>query len=367
MRNKIVTISFLLLICVFSVGTLVAKDRSFSDIENRNLEQLPVPSLHTVADGAFMKSFEKYMSDQIVFKDELVKLMVSCERTMGQTLINDVYFAKNGTLLQSFDKPDKTLEDNLSYIEEFAADNEDLRVKWFLIPNACEIYSDELPDYASCYSQSFVLNNIRQQVKGVEIYDCQDELKAAADDYIYYKTDHHWTMDGAYIGYRKLAQCLGLRVREKDSYEISTAADDFLGSLYSKAPTFNENFDKIKLYNISGDYELEFEDGSTMEGFYKYENLGIKDKYTVYMDGNHSLVKIKNRYSNGDSLLILKDSYAHCLIPFLAEYYSEIYVVDLRYYHRSVSELARQNGIKDVLLINNIDFVCTDNSYLWLK
>ena len=97
------------------------------------------------------------------------------------------------------------------------------------------------------------------------------------------------------------------------------------------------------------------------------DNLEIKDKYTTYLDGNHPFIKITSNSSNKEKLLVIKDSYAHSLLPLLADNYSEIYVVDLRYYHQSVSELAKSLNISKVLFINNLEFLSTDDNFLWLN
>ena len=148
------------------------------------------------------------------------------------------------------------------------------------------------------------------------------------------------------------------------------ASDEFYGTLYSNAPTFSAKPDEVLFYhNPDGEYTVEYlDEGWTSDSLYNYENLEIKDKYTTYLDGNHSIIKITSNAVSGDNgkLLVVKDSYAHSFLPLLADNYSEIIVVDLRYYHESVSELAKENGIENVLFINNIEFLSTDNNFLWL-
>ena len=91
-----------------------------------------------------------------------------------------------------------------------------------------------------------------------------------------------------------------------------------------------------------------------------------KDKYAVFFGGNYPVARIKSNGVNTEKVLIIKDSYANSLVPFLADQYREIHMLDLRYYHESVSEYIRENGIERVIFINNVDFISTDNNFLWL-
>ncbi len=374
MRNKMLTTTFLAFIMVFAAGSIIAKDREFSDMENRNLSMFPDVSAKSIANGEFTDGFEKYMSDQIIFKDFLVKLKVTENLILNQKLINDVYFADD-MLIQNYENPYAQLSTNVSYINEFAAMNETLNCTWLLIPNASYVYEDKLPLYGECYNQSealaYIYGNVSDKIK---VTDCFDELMSKKDEYIFYNTDHHWTMEGAYIGYEAYCKFVGLTPTLEKQYQIETGSHSFYGSLYSKAPTFSAEPDEILLYkNPAGEYTVYYEDENIeTDSLYAMENLNIKDKYTVYLDGNHAILRIlSNAVACPEEkcthkLLVVKDSYAHSLLPLLADHYSEIIVVDLRYYHESVSKLAIENEIEDVLFINNIEFISTDNNFLWL-
>lgn len=376
MKNKLITIMFVLYILVFSIGSLIVKDRKFSDMENRNLEQFPEPNMDAVFDGNFMDDFEKYMSDQIIFKDTLVRLKVLENRVLGQKLVNGVYFSEDDMLIQKYEIPYNQLDKNLGYINDFATMNPDINITMFIAPNASYVYEDKLPAYATSYDQAKALAYIHEKAEpSISVVDCGNELLAAKEDYIFYRTDHHWTMNGAYIGYQTLCEALGIRATDRSEYDITVANSSFYGTLYSKAPAFNQKKDDIILYDKKdGAYVVEYVDtGESDTSLYTMKNLEIKDKYTTYLDGNHAIIKISsNATSCADEacrhkLLVVKDSYAHSLLPLLADHYSEIYVVDLRYYHQSVSELARENEIEDLCFINNLDFISTDNNFLWLQ
>lgn len=371
MKNRIISIMFILYIAVFAIGGIIYRDRAFSQMENRELATLPKPSAKSILSGDFSDEFETYMSDQIIFKDSLVKIKVAFNKVEGQSLINKTFFAKDNMLIRQYDKPDDQLYTNLEYMNEFAYNNPDFNITWLIAPNACYIYADMLPRYGECYNQGKVLDYIKDNISpDIRLADCSRELMEEKQDYIYYKTDHHWTMKGAYIGYKELCKALDIPATPLSDYDISMGSNEFLGTLYSNAPVFNQEPDEIWLYNNKrGKYNVEYLDtGVISDSLYNMDNLEKKDKYTVYLDGNHSILRITGNSVTSDKgkLLVVKDSYAHSLLPLLADNYSEIIVVDLRYYHNSISSLARENGIENIVFINNVDFISTDNNFLWL-
>ncbi len=370
MKNKILTLIFILYILFFAFGSLIARDRDFSDMENRELADMPKLSGKTLASGEFFEDFETYLSDQIICKDFLMKLKVSSNLALGQTKVEDVFFGDGGMLIQEYVNPYNQLGKNIGYINEFADANPEFELTWLIAPNACLIYEDRLPDYAQCYNQNEVMAYIIGTASDkITVADCTRELMDAREEYIYYSTDHHWTMNGAYIGYGVLCEALSVDALSRDMYNVTVASDEFLGTLYSSAPTFSQGKDSIILYeNPAGQYKVEYMDtGEVSDTLYNYDNLNKKDKYTTYLDGNHAIMKITSNSANDEKLLVVKDSYAHCLLPLLADNFSEIYVVDLRYYHQSVSELARTEGIERIVFINNLEFLSTDNNFLWLE
>lgn len=370
MKNKIITLIFIAYIIVFAAGSIISKDRVFSDMENRNLAMLPDANKDDILSGKYSDEFESYMSDQIIFKDFLVKLKVSTNRAMGQTHIGDVYFGANNMLIKEYNDPYVQLEKNVNYINDFVENCPEFEYTWLIAPNAAYIYSENMPSYAENASQGKALCFIKEKTSDkIKLADCSEALGNVKDQYIYYNTDHHWTGIGAYIGYVELCKALLVEPTPKEQYVVTAVNDEFYGTLYSNAPTFTQKSDSIILFdNEAGEYKVTYYDTNvTADSLYNYDNLNIKDKYKFYLDGNHSYVKIESNSSNNEKILVVKDSYAHSLLPLLADNYSEIHVVDLRYYHDSVSELAKENDIKKIVFINNLDFLSTDNNFLWLQ
>ena len=380
MRNRIVTIIFILYILFFAIGSVIIKDRVFSDMENRNLAQFPKASAKSIFSGDYSDEFESYMSDQIIFKDFLVKLKVTENKALNQTYVNGTFFAE-GRYIRDYEENTAQIDKNVGFVNEFAQMNPELNITWLMVPNASCIYKDCLPSNAVIDDQRKTMEHIKDKVdESIVFVDPSEELYNAKDEYIYYKTDHHWTINGAYIGYKKLCDALKMEAVDVSEYNISVASDDFLGTLYSDAPVFNADKDKIIIYERKdGKYKVDYVDeGFSQDSLYNYDKLDIKDKYQVYLDGNHSIIRIYNENNKSkdknddgegksDKIIVVKDSYAHCLLPLLADNYEEIIVVDLRYYHeKTVSDLAKEEGISDIIFINNIDFINTDDNFLWL-
>lgn len=176
---------------------------------------------------------------------------------------------------------------------------------------------------------------------------------------IYYKTDHHWTALGAYYGYRAWAESVGVIPWEPEAFSIQTVSDEFLGTVYSKV-NLPQKPDSIRLYlpKTEPEYQVFYDGAAEAEPMYSYEALEGKDKYAVYMDGNHGLTKIQNpdveERGKGRTLLIIKDSFAHSFAPFVVNHFEETYMVDLRYFNLSLRSFMEENGMTDVLILYQI-------------
>ena len=106
----------------------------------------------------------------------------------------------------------------------------------------------------------------------------------------------------------------------------------------------------------------------TNDSFFFADHLQEMDMYPVFLDGNHSLVKVTNEDAPDKKLLVIKDSFAHCMVPFLSEHYSEIYMVDLRYFRSTpISQLIEQNDIDETLILYGLDNLINDTNVMWLK
>lgn len=369
MRDKLEIILFLIFIAVFGLGYLIFPQREVSEMENRYLALCPEFHWKEFINGEFSADFEDYAADQILGKDEFMMLNVAVNRGIGVSRINQVYIGRDGYLIQDYQEPDSVLEQNISYIQGFAQEHPEIDMTMLIVPNVNEIYPEKLPAFASTFPQTEIIGKLQRALEGdVRVVDGTDTLLEHKEEYIYYKTDHHWTSLGAYYAYDTLCQSLGMEPTPLEAYQRLELTEPFYGSLYSKAPVVGQESDRVELFlNPSGEYVVRNPiQGTTSDSMFVMEQAVKKDKYAVFFGGNEPLFIIESNSSREEKVLILKDSYANCLVPLLADQFGEIHMMDLRYYHEDVSEYLQEHDIKRVIFIHNVDFISTDNNFLWL-
>ena len=363
--------NYLILIFVFFMSVflfnVLHKKAEFSENENRTLAQYESPSVSTLTDGTFMENFENYASDQFIMRDGFISLKAFFERIQGKRENNGVIFADNDYLIA---KPEpynkKIIDNNLNSIIEFS-DIGRYDITLAVIPTAFEICSDYLPKGA--YSDEIPRLNAEIEIimsgHKVKIANTEEILKNHKDEYLYFRTDHHQTALGSYLVYSQLGSFLDFQHYDKGDFNTETLSDEFFGTNWSKAKVMGIDGDKIFSYKLEGEhnYFVEFPlEGKSMDGLYSMEHLKTKDKYSVFLDGNHALSVIKSDCGVQKRLAVIKDSYAHSIVPFLANHYSEIHMIDLRYYNDDVVKYLYENGIKDVLILYNSSNFMSDTN-----
>lgn len=361
--------------CSFIFGlfimNIILPDNEFSQTENRYLQQAPIFSFKSLISGEFTKGYEKYQTDQFSFRDIWIGLKTASEITLGKSENNDVFICKDGYLIERFEKPNyERIDKNIASINTFT-EKLDIPVHFMLVPNAVKIYEDKLPRFAQNYDQLKVINyaeeTLTDKAQFVQIYD---DLKKHNNEYIFYKNDHHWTTLGAYYGYCSLADNMKINKLLINDFNVETVTDQFLGTMYSKSGVSWAKPDKIDIYKSKENflYETKITDNNTtFEGLYDWSYLNEKDKYSLFIGGNNSLVKIKTNVENDKRLLIIKDSYAHALIPFIANHFSEVHIIDLRYYNDNIVKYVDDNNIDNVVILYNVSNFCSDNNLIWLS
>lgn len=205
---------------------------------------------------------------------------------------------------------------------------------------------------------SYISGSLSPSVKSVPIYDT---LKAHADEYIYFRTDHHWTALGAYYAYRSFAQQSGITPVELSQCEVKDFPG-FLGAFYSdtkKNPALAQNPDTVTAYTPPGDISLQFTDkqGSVHDWplISDVSTWAASSKYSTFIGGDNPYTVIKNAsLTDGSSCVVVKESFGNAFIPFLAANYQTVYVIDYRYYSGNIPEFVKTNGVKDLLFLNNV-------------
>ena len=368
-----ITALFCAFIGVFLVANAVSPDRTFSEMENRNLEQLPTPSVKTLLSGEFMKDFETYTTDQFVGRDSWIGLKSTTERVLGKQENNSVYFCDKDTLITRFDQPDsQKVTDNLTYVNNFV-ENVDIPVTFSLIPTQACIWADRLPAGAPNASQTDILDQAQAAVPGATWADLYTPLREHKDEDIFYRTDHHWTSLGAYYGYTGLAEALGFTPVSLDSYTETVRSTEFYGTVFSSSGVRWVKPDTISTYvpdtGITVTEHSYNNKGNPIEiprSLYVESFLSVKDKYSMFLGGNQSLGVVKTPNTDKPKLLIIRDSYTDSVVPFLTPHYSEIHLIDLRYYKLSIQDYIEQNGIDQALVLYSVPNFVTDSNLLWI-
>lgn len=364
--NLIMAVSFAAVLIIASLASLIRKDTIFSDNENRNLAQRPSWSLEAYLDGSFMKDYNTYANDQFIARDSWVKLKTNTELALGKKELNHVYKGTDGSLFEPFEPlPAKSRSQTVQAMNTFAAAYPDVKFQMMLIPNAAAIQPEKLPSHLSDPDQLKMMKKTSKELKGYTWMDAVTPLQKQKDKYIYYRSDHHWTSTAAYYVFEAFAKQnkLDTTNHNVESYLISR---DFYGTLASRSSYYSGDPDEIYMYVSTNNEDKStiayVEEQKKSASFYEQEKLKTKDQYAVFFGGNHPLMEINTTSTVDKTLLIFKDSYANCFIPFLTPYYSRIVVVDPRYYAGDIHQLMKDQGVQEVLFLYNANTFYQDTS-----
>lgn len=343
----------------FSVGTLFLSSRErVSQVENRPLTMLPPFSAEAFLDGSFSEELGDAYRDGIPFRSAFLKLRgISDLILQGQ--VENVMFGKDGYLIPRGEYDDLALfERNTVFLEEITKSMGKKAVV-ATAPRPIDVGKMHLSSHYSGKSGEVweaLGGNLGGE--GLSLY-----LSGLSEDgeEIWYKTDHHWTTSGAYYAYSYLGDELGYAPYGIEDFDRITVTDSFLGSSYSLTGGIAFSCDKIELFRYDGDGDyLVMADGEVRdEGLYAYGMLERKDKYGVFLGGNYGRVTIDSRSGKRERLLIIKDSYANSLVPFLARHF-DIEMIDPRYFSGEIEELyALAEDADRALILQGIDTLAT--------
>ena len=335
--------------------------KEFSEMENRMLAQYPKFSFQSLFAGKWTVDFEKYLTDQFPLRDTWVGGKYVAERVMLRQENNGVYFAQGGRLIARFDAPDeKRVETNFAAIDALAK-NTGLPTRFLLVPTAAYIYQDSLPKGAPSYDQQILLDRAKQ-LEHAQTVPVEDELLANRESYLYYRTDHHWTTTGAQLAYQAYMQAIGRGEETMSQGALAHMAREvtgFLGTLQSQAGARFYAPDTITWYDFPN---LTMQEPQGEEkSIYDLSYGEKKDKYALFFGGNPPLFTIHNSDPAAQgTLLVIKDSFANSLLPFVANHYKTVQVFDPRYNRTPISEYAAQCGADEILVLYQTANFATD-------
>lgn len=361
-------IFFFLPVIVLVLG-IVLPDRGFSEKENRVLASAPSLKLNQLASGGFEKQFETYENDQFPLRDLWITLKAGTDRLMGKVEENGVLLGKNGYLMEEFKPPVQTQYDStVKAISDFAQRHSDLKQYALIAPNSVNILKDKLPAFAPVTDQNVWLDNLKDTLTaaGITFIDVRATFQDHKMEDLYYHTDHHWTTQGAYYAYLQAADTMGIDT-SSDSFDKAPVTRSFQGTLSARSGFRSGEKDEIDVFLPNGDSSLSsvisyVDEQKKSASFYDTEKLKNRDKYALFFGGNHAKVKISTPVKENQTLLVLKDSYANSFVPFLAQHYRKIIMVDPRYYYGNLEELMQAENIDEVLYLYNANTFFADTS-----
>ena len=399
-RSWILIITSVLFLAFLCVGTLVTPEVGFSENENRYLQAAPKLTMDYVLNGRFETQAEDYLNDQIIGRSLWVRTMAMTEAALGVGDINGVYLAADGRVVKRVTEADfdwDRYRKNLKQVAELAESREASggRLYAMLVPTAAYVYQNDLPAHAMRFDEDRAFTDAADAL-GDRLIDLRAALQDAvrdgsaaresADGGVFFRTDHHWSGYGAYLGYAGFLQAraaLSNPLRADGGEESQTASggvmipaaapyaklaptvlsDDFYGTLYSKVllPTLTKDSVETPGAALTAKYQVRL-NGETYDSLYFNESLDKKDDKVDIETGAatgqeaqtaSSGSETANRADGKGSLLILKDSFANSFVPYLLGDYSRITMIDSRYYRGNVTELAEDYD--EVLILYGID------------
>ena len=356
-RRKTVALVFFGLLVMISLLELIPLEQDFSQKENRPLATRPKFSLEQAADGSFMEKYEAFRTDQFLGRNLWVSHKNRMDLLIGKRESNGVFKGKDHYLLEAIAEADQEkLEANLEAIGDFRAKYEKVPVYLALAPNAANILSDKLPRFAVTKDQEGMFRSISQELgEGVAWVDLSKTLAAHKKEEIYYRTDSHWTTLGAYYASQQLAESMQLDGTKTPKWEKYVVTNIFTGDLSLKSGYQTGYQESIYIYTAKNEKEMpqivvDAKEGKTST-LYDRTKLKEMDAYGLFLGGSKGMVNIRTTADTTDRLLLVKDSYANCLIPFLVPYFREIIVIDPEFYEGNLNDIMEENKISRVLFL----------------
>ena len=373
-RRKVFYIVFgvtaALILAAMTASLFIFPEKAYSLREKRLLEHFPEFSLESVISGRFMSGIEDFAKDQFVGRDYAVAIRTKANELMGNREANGVFLMTDGRLAERFTEPaDAAFNETLGAVKTFSAAHEGADYYFLLAPTAVSVYEEKLPAYAETGSQDAYIDRVYaslpEDMTAVDVREVFQREKGRIE--LFYRTDHHWTTEGAKLA----AAALLLKMERNVSVpeESGTVSASFVGSLAAKSGFTVSAADEITVYKIAQDPENEFyftvtyaDEHEMSASFYSAKALSGNDPYEVFFGGTHAEIDIQTSLETGRKLLMFKDSYANALIPFLANSFDEIVIVDPRYYRGDIDLLMEEKEFTDVVFLYNANILAEDTS-----
>ena len=350
---------FMVLLLGLAGKEALSHQRTYSPVEKRELQTRPEISITKVLDGRFQKKYESYLRDQFPGRDHWVSFQTDMELFMGKNEIHNVYIGKNHYLLEHYTEKEfdpQQISKNLQALEKFvgkAKQNADVHV--MMVPTKSWVLREKLPAFAPHYKEQKFYDALQQKLEKEDVLiSVEPVLDAHKEEEIYYRTDHHWTTLGAWYAYEQYTKAVGGDLqRAQGKKKFRCISKDFYGTTYAKI-NYARQADKSEIYEPADKLRVVYNMGEKKtKTLYDVSFLKTADQYSVFTGGNQAVLEITGGIQNGKTLLLIKDSFANSILPFLAEDYEKLVVVDLRQLNVSGDRLLEMFSPTDILILYN--------------
>lgn len=378
MKNKFIIGSFILMLAVFVFILAMPADKASLEAENRTMTEIPKPDAKTVFSGEFAQGFESHISDSIGFRSFFTSLSRNMEASKGFSPKTGRIISTNKDIGTGTTQKQTLIAADQSVMEMFVKN----RKQEALYAEAVNHYAEKLPENVKLYSMiiptrlSFcepIYKNLQDdQGKAIErIYEHLDSSVGTVDaygalsehskEYIYFRTDHHWTQRGAYYAYRAFMEENGGESVEIDSFE-KNVGNSFLGYLYNRVTDSHVDIlpDKLEWFDIDPQGNIK----TSMRAVDEYGEVlnysgtmydSKKQNYQFFFGSDHPIVEMTNSENyGGKTLVVLKDSYTNALATWLIKSYHKVILVDPRIFENNFQYILDTYPPDEVLIANYI-------------
>ena len=377
MKNKLIIGGFLLMLAAFVAVFALPADEKSIESENRTITELPTLSRSNIFSGKFASQFEEFTGDNIAFRFALTTASRQLDGIKGITphdgaVISTTKDIGTGstikmTLLFTEDAVMEMYRKN-SATEKMYTDAVNLYAK--KLPENIELYNMLIPTQLEFQkpiyknlqdSQSEAIEEmygmLDERVKSVNVCDT---MKEHMDEYIYLRSDHHWTPLGAYYAYREFMLTEGSHSVKNTDYE-KHEIKGFLGYLYDRVNTqgIAKQPDTIEWYDVDTEGSIDVKMHKIVGGkLTEYEGVMYdeeKQNYSFFFGSDHPIVEMTNsKNAGGKTILVIKDSYANAFAPWLITSYAKVVLVDPRIYKGGFDTILKKFEPDEVLIMNYI-------------
>lgn len=327
---------------------------------NSKVKKIKDVSLSSWYNGSLSDNVSEYAAGHAVMRDKMRSFHAKLAEKIGGRIVNGVYIGKDRLLDAEMSEHDvePTAADRINAF----ARKYDGTVYIAAIPSSSGIYGEIMPEYLLGNPESQQIDQLYDSLdNSVRRIDAYNILKMLKDNYIYFRSDTKWTSYGAYCIYRTVIQKLGFLPITYDKYTIRHVKDDFRGNLYERTLYSDTIADIIDIYEYPEGESVKacsavYKNGLSQETeLYDMNMLENGYMYDMYLGKTEGVIEIETSLKNQRKLLVIKDSYADCFIPFLTQHYSRITVVSPQYLKGNLDEYIDTSEYEQTLILFGIE------------